>query len=216
EDCGQVFVQGWSRYQQEPLAYPKSDNWEGMLREGLLLLQQLVKDGRIRIQDPRHSLQVKSLRRLPPHDDFVAYIDAIGRLDGIRCLMDWKTTGSRYPEGVGNFLSLDPQLVCYSWVTGIRDVALILFVRKRIPEIQYLQTTITDSQRCEFGELVAHAIRQIESGHFLPHSGIRFPQNACLSCPYLGLCAHNQQLIDARLLPRTGAEGRDWLDQLAY
>ena len=27
-----------------------------------------------------------------------AYIDAIGELDGNRCLMDWKTTTSRYPS----------------------------------------------------------------------------------------------------------------------
>jgi hypothetical protein len=36
------------------------------------------------------------------------------------------------------------QLVCYSWITGIHDVAQVVFVRKRLAEIQYLQTTITD------------------------------------------------------------------------
>ena len=37
-------------------------------------------------------------RELPNGNEFVAYIDAIGELDGTRCLMDWKTTGSRYSD----------------------------------------------------------------------------------------------------------------------
>ncbi|PYX84286.1 MAG: hypothetical protein DMG70_07140 [Acidobacteria bacterium] len=54
-----------------------------------------------------------------------------------------------------------------------------------------MRTTITDEQRQEFAQLVAlveNTIRQIWSGHFLPHSGIRFPQNPCTSCSYVGLC----------------------------
>jgi hypothetical protein len=30
-----------------------------------------------------------------------------------RCLLEWKTTFSRYPEELVGFLMLDPQLVCY-------------------------------------------------------------------------------------------------------
>jgi hypothetical protein len=37
---------------------------------------------------------------------------------------------------------LDPQLICYSWITGISDVAQVVFVRKRLVEIQYFRTTI--------------------------------------------------------------------------
>jgi hypothetical protein len=44
------------------------------------------------------------------------------------------------------------------------------FVRKRMPEIQYLQATISEEQRQEFGMLVANTIERIESGSFLPHS----------------------------------------------
>jgi hypothetical protein len=41
----------------------------------------------------------------------VAYLDAIGEIDGVRCLIDWKTTTSRYPEGPEGLLSLDPQQI---------------------------------------------------------------------------------------------------------
>ena len=59
---------------------------------------------------------------------------------------------------------LDPQLVCYSWITGISDVAQVVFVRKRLVEIQYFRTTITDEQREEFGQLVEDTVRRIEVG----------------------------------------------------
>ena len=79
--------------------------------------------------------------------------------------MEWKTTSSRYPEEPEGLLSLDPQLVCYSWMTGISEVAQVVFVRKRLVEVQYLRTTITDEQRDEFGRLVMDTIRESN-----PHS----------------------------------------------
>src|SRR4029077_13516461 len=153
---------------------------------------------------------------LSGQNDFVAYIDALGQLDGIPCLLEWKTTASRYPEEPAGLLALDPQLVCYSWGTGIADVAQVVFVRKRLVEIQYFRTTNTDEQREEFDHLVQDSIRRIEAADFLPHSGIRFPQNPCPSCPYIGLCLGRQAIADAALVRRPGAESLDWLDELSY
>ena len=101
-------------------------------------------------------------------------------------------------------------------MTGIPEVAQVVFVRKSLVEVQYLRTTITDEQRQEFGRLVEGTIRRIESADFLPHSGIRFPQNPCSSCPYVGLCLGKQEMADARLVRRPGAEALGWLDELAY
>ena len=142
-------------------------------------------------------------------------MDAIGHLDGTPCLMEWKTTSSRYPEEPKGLLMLDPQLVCYSWITGIADVAQVVFVRKRLVEIQYLRTTITDEQRDEFGQLVDETIRRIESAQFLPHSGVRCPQNPCTSCPYVGLCLGRQELVEATLVRRPG-EDFGLFDELTY
>src|SRR5262249_22810721 len=118
------------------------------------------------------------------------------------------------PDTPADLVALDPQLVCYSWITGIPDVAMVVFVRKRLIEIQYLRTTISEEQRAEYGQLVADTVGQIEAGRFLPHSGIRFPQNGCVSCPHLGLCLNNRNLVDSRLVRRPGASDLDWLDQL--
>ena len=95
-------------------------------------------------------------------------------------------------------------------------MAQIVFVRKRMVEVQYLRTTITEEQRQEFGELVEDTIRRIESAQFLPHSGIRFPQNPCSTCPYVGFCLDQQDLALASFVRRPGAEDLGWLDELTY
>lgn len=154
------------------------------------------------------------LKTISSDTSFVAYLDAIGELDGTRCLLDWKTTTSRYPDDHAGLLSLDPQLICYSWITGITEVAFVVFVRKHQPEIQYLRASISEEQREEFARLVTTTVAQIETGNFVPHSGIRFPQNGCVSCPHLGLCLNDRQLITANLIRKSGASELDWLDEL--
>ncbi|HLB90005.1 MAG TPA: PD-(D/E)XK nuclease family protein [Terriglobales bacterium] len=214
EDSAAVFFKEWGSHRDTELEYTNGDDWERMYRQGVQLLERLAGDDRIRIRQPRRNLQVKLVRSLPNGNKFVAYIDALGHLDGTHCLLEWKATSSRYPEEPEGLLALDQQVVCYSWISGISDVALVVFVRKRVPEIQYLRATITEEQRREFGQLVQHSVGQIEAGQFLPHSGIRFPHNGCVSCPYLGLCLGNQPLVDAKLIRRPGASDLDWLDQL--
>ena len=93
-------------------------------------------------------------------------------------------------------------------------MALVVFVRKRIPEIQYLRTSVSEQQRRDFGLLVEDSVQRIEAAQFLPHSGIRFPQSGCVSCSHLGLCLNNQRLIDANLIRKAGASDFDWLDEL--
>ena len=216
EDTAAVLFREWTAYKNQSLRYSDGDTWDRMLQQGIQLLDRFCQDDRIRIRLPRRNLQIKFTRTLSEQNDFVAYVDAIGKLDGTRCLLEWKTTSSRYPEEPDGLLALDPQLVCYSWMTGISEVAQVVFVRKRLVEVQYLRTTITDEQRAEFGQLVEDTIRRVESAQFLPHSGIRFPQNPCSTCPYLGLCLGKQQLVDAALVRRPGAENLGWLDELAY
>ena len=71
-----------------------------------------------------------------------------------------------------------------------------------------------DKQRQEYGQLVEATVNQIEAGQFPPHSGIRFPQNGCVSCSQLGLCLGDQQLVASKLIRRPGASDLDWLNEL--
>jgi hypothetical protein len=215
DDACEVLFKEWGAFRDAPFEYRKGDSWDRLVHQGVHLLQKFAQDDRVHVRRPQENLQVKLLRTLPGNSEFVAYIDAIGTLDGKECLIDWKTTTSRYavePEGL---LTLDPQLICYSWISGISDVALVVFVRKQLPEIQYLKAFISDEQRREFGRLVEMTMGQVESGEFPARSGIRFPQNGCVSCPHIGLCLDDTELVSANLIRRPGASDLDWLDELS-
>ena len=215
EDPGDVLFREWSACKDQDLQFSNHDTWDRMLERGIMLLIRFCQDNRIQIHQPRRNLQIKFTRPVG-RSEFVAHIDGIGKLDGVRCLLEWKTSSSCYPEEPEGLLALDPQLVCYSWMTGISEVAQVVFVRKRQVEVQYLHTKITDAQREEFSRLVEETIRRIESAQFLPHSGIRFPQNPCSTCPYVGLCLGRQEIAAANLVRRPGAEDFGWLDELNY
>ena len=214
EDCGAALFKEWEAYRDALFEYKKGETWDRLLHQGIHLLETFARQDRVRIHDPHNDLQIKESRTLGVGSEFVAYLDAIGEVDGVRCLIDWKTTTNRYPEAPEGLFSLDPQLICYSWISGIPEAALVVFVRKHAPEVQYLRATISEEQRQEYGRLVETAVNQIEAGHFNPHSGIRFPQNGCMSCPHLGLCLDNDNLVAANLVRKAGASNLDWLDEL--
>jgi PD-(D/E)XK nuclease superfamily len=206
EDPGDVLFCEWSACKNPDLKFSNRDNWDRMLEQGIMLLTRFCQNDRVRIRQPHRSLQIKVQKRLSGGNDFVSYVDAIGQLDGNRCLLEWKTSSARYPEEPDGLLSLDPQLVCYSWMTGIDEVAQVVFVRKRMVEVQYFRATISEEQRQEFATLVDDTVRRIESGLFLPHSGIRFPQNPCTTCPFIGLCLDKSDLAETALVRKPGVD----------
>ena len=124
---------------------------------------------------PKRNMQVKMMRSLPNGNDFVAYIDAIGKLDGTRWSLGVEDDQSPATRKGPRVDWPDPQLICYSWISGISDVAIVAFVRKRVPEIQYLMTTIstTTSRVWAAGRAT---IGQIEAGQFPAHAASAFPR----------------------------------------
>src|SRR5205085_6443975 len=98
EDSAATLFQEWSEFRDADLQYGKSDGWDRMLHQGFQLLDRFAQDDRVRIPKPRQNQQIKFTRRISEQNDFVAYIDAIGNLNGSRHLLEWKTTSSRYPE----------------------------------------------------------------------------------------------------------------------
>lgn len=214
EDASLVFFEGWSQYRNQALEFGTGDSWDKMLHGGFLLLDRFAQQDRVRIRRPRNDLQIRFSKPMGKDSDFVAYVDAIGEVDGQRCVIDWKTTTSRFPDGMKALVSLDPQLICYSWLTGEPTVSFVVFVRRRLPDIQILTAVISDQQRREFADLVKDTVSRIEAGSFLPQTGIRFPNNGCTTCSHVGLCLADKSLIDRKLTRREGMD-LDWLDELA-
>src|ERR1700686_3248175 len=109
EDAGAVLFKEWGAYRDVQLSYSHGDDWERLLRQGIGLLEQFARDSRIHIRQPKQNLQKKLVRPLANGNEFVAYVDAIGQLDGKRRLLEWKTTSARYPIKPEGIISLDLQ-----------------------------------------------------------------------------------------------------------
>jgi hypothetical protein len=101
-------------------------------------------------------------------------------------------------------------------MTGIAEVAQIVFVSQRLVEIQYFQTTITDERRGEFGQIFEGTIRRIESPSFCPTLAFASRKIRAVIALTWGLCLGKQELVDAALVRRPGAENLGWLDELSY
>ena len=106
QDAAAVLYREWSTHRDSGLHYSERDSWDRMLQSGVQLLDRFAQDDRVRIRQPRRNLQIKFTKPLAGQNDFVAYVDAIGELDGTRCLLEWKTTASRYPEEPAGLLAL--------------------------------------------------------------------------------------------------------------
>ena len=88
DDPGAALFREWAVHKDATLEYSNGASWDRMLRQGVQLLERFAQDDRIRIRQPRKNLQIKFTRSLPKGNDFVAHIDAIGHLDGVRCLLE--------------------------------------------------------------------------------------------------------------------------------
>ena len=91
----------------------------------------------------------------------------------------------------------------------------VVFVRKRAWKCSTCTPRSPNNSGNEFETLVEDTVRRIEAGMFLPHSGIRFPQNPCTTCPFLGLCLDQRDLVEAALIRKPGVD-LGLFDELAY
>src|SRR5271169_812148 len=89
EDPGAVLFAEWSECQSQDLHYSNGDSWDRMLRQGLMLLNRFCQDERIRIHEPWRHPPIKFNRPVAGKNEFVAYIDAVGKLDATDCLLEW-------------------------------------------------------------------------------------------------------------------------------
>ena len=88
--------------------YKKGETWDRLVHQGIHLLGRFAQDDRVRIENPQSNLQIKILHKLREETEFLGYVDAIGELDGTRCIIDWKTTSARYPDNTARLAFAGP------------------------------------------------------------------------------------------------------------
>ena len=65
EDAAVTLYREWAAYKTQPLHYSERDSWDGMLQQGIQLLERFCQEDRVRVRQPRRNLQTKFVRPLP-------------------------------------------------------------------------------------------------------------------------------------------------------
>src|SRR6058998_53583 len=89
QDPAAALFQESTLCRNQPLRYSHGDTWDRMLQQGIQLLERFCQEDRVRIRQPRRNLQIKFVRPLSGLNEFVAYVDALGRLDDRDGLLEW-------------------------------------------------------------------------------------------------------------------------------
>lgn len=149
------FTQRWSLYKDdEKLTYTKKEkSWESLYKTGteMLRLYKIRQPDLPIALGGRVSFQREYEKEMYPDDPNYGGITVFGKIDIISyadpthpilpkfewkpeygvfrpLIIDIKTAGINYHESQG-LAAFDPQLCLYSWLTGIRDVALLWFTK---------------------------------------------------------------------------------------
>ncbi len=81
EDCTAALFKEWTAHRDASFQYRKGESWDRMLHQGVHLLHRFAQDDRIKIPHPAENTQIKLTKTLPNGNEFVSYIDAIGKLE---------------------------------------------------------------------------------------------------------------------------------------
>lgn len=146
------FIRRWSAHKEEKLHYTKTEkDWEWLGRMGTEMMQlYIIKQPVLPIPlGGRSVFQQEYAKEVFPGDANYGEIEDAGKLDIVAyndpahpllaplqwkaeygvlrpVIIDIKTTARDYPENPG-ISALDKQLRRYSWLSGIRDVAFLVF-----------------------------------------------------------------------------------------
>jgi len=70
QDAAEVLFREWQTYQNQRLHYTNGDSWDRMLEQGVQLFDRFCQDDRVRIRQPRRSLQIKFTRPISEKNGF--------------------------------------------------------------------------------------------------------------------------------------------------
>ena len=127
----------WAKWIDQTLTYTDQEgSWKDLNTMGVEMLRLFeVSLPTLPIRNPKFQLNYE--KKLWPGDPtfgslgYTAYVDMLSTLeDGARLITDIKTAKSAL-DITPNMISLDGQLRKYAWVSGIRDVAFLNFVKTR-------------------------------------------------------------------------------------
>jgi CRISPR/Cas system-associated exonuclease Cas4 (RecB family) len=188
-----TFQKDWESLKEIELHYGKRESWEGLKEKGAKLLEKFLKAEAPKIQQI-HSVEKKfelriTLLELP----FVGIADLVAQVDGLKTVVDFKTSGSDYED---HEVVLSDQLTAY-WLADPEalKVALCVLVKTKDPHIEWHFAERDEERLAEYLAKVQIVAEDIAAGKFYKRPG-----KHCSYCDFLPVCLGDMKEVQETLV----------------
>lgn len=154
------------------------------------------------------------------HDSFPVGSEAVVIEAGAKVLSVLSSKDyDAYSKAAKGFKGKELKNVTDAWLANAGYTTAKTEVTKQ--RLQFLAAVISVEDREETGEIIGQQAIQISEANqkdFFPkRPGVRFPNNHCTFCSYLGLCIKDDKMVEEKLVQIGNVQKpveRDWLDEL--
>ena len=180
-DPVKCFEESWGMLKGVKLDFNYRDSWDRLQITGQKLLTRFVSDELPKIDEITAVERPFKLTITGLDLPFVGIIDLVGRLKGMRTVVDWKTAGSA-PDG--HEAAMSDQLSAYKLAEPmVEQLALCVLVKTKEPQIEWHCVNRNGNHLSEYLSKVGYVAREIAARRFYKRSGMW-----CAWCDYLPIC----------------------------
>jgi RecB family exonuclease len=185
-DPVKYFTDAWGMLKSINIGFNQRESWEKLKASGEALLAKFAKEelpklSEITAVERPFKIAITSLD-LP----FVGIIDLVGKVNGKRTVVDWKTAGSAYEE---HEAAMSDQLSAYKLAEpSAEQLALCVLVKTKEPQIAWHTTDRSGTELAQYLSKAGYVGREITASQFYKRPGMW-----CSWCDFLPVCLGNKQ-----------------------
>jgi putative RecB family exonuclease len=197
-DCHDVFAELLTTSSQAdgpPVRFGNGEDLDSLIQQGQAMLDayltSLDPEEEIEAVGVPFSVPLVDAQGIPLDKPLIGEYDLAVRRNGIRTIVDWKTSARRWPKGKA---ATDLQAACYLWAEqhqGRLDSRFRFDVvtKTKQPTCEQHRATRRPNDFTQLGDTVRVLERIAANECFLPRRG----SWECTNCPYTGACKQWQQ-----------------------
>lgn len=180
-DPVKCFGESWGMLKAVPLDFNQKSSWEKLKASGEGLLTKFVSEEFPRLSEVTAVERAFTLSITSLDLPFIGIIDLVGKLDGKRTVVDWKTAASAFDE---HEAAMSDQLTAYKLAEPETErLALCVLVKTKEPQILWHCVNRSGDELAEYIAKLGYVSHEIAARRFYKRPGMW-----CAWCDYLPVC----------------------------
>lgn len=192
-DPVEVFLGTWGSLERTELRYSKRESWDGLRGRGEKLLRKFLETEAPKIHEVHSVEEPFELTITTLEFPFVGIADLVAQINGLRTVVDFKTSGSDYQE---HEATLSDQLTAY-WLADpqVQKAAFCVLLKTKEPRIEWHFAERDAERLTEYLRKVRIIAGDIQAGKFYKRPG-----KHCSWCDFLPVCLGDEKKIEETLV----------------